>query len=177
MMLREQRAVEKRVWSGSTGALGTITGLFRSATSLGDAGCSTEAIEILEQTLADNGVVGGIIHTRVGMTPHLANNHLIESSRGALKTTPYGTPYVFGQGYDGSGPTGQAADASSEWMYASGRIMVWANETMVPPPRETFDPSGNQMFLAAERFFNVTVECGIWAIRVTRTCTTSGGGT
>lgn len=178
MMLREQRAVEKRVWQGSNGALGTITGLFRNAINLGAAGCSVEAIEILEQTLADNGVVGGLIHARVGMSPHLANNHLIEQVRPNLKTTPYGTPYVFGRGYDGSGPTGQAADASTEWMYASGRITVWRDaEIFVPSPQQTMDRSTNQMNVIAERFFNVIVECGVWAIQVTRTCTTSGGGT
>lgn len=177
MQLREQRAVERRVWQGSTGALGAIEGLFRDATDLGGAGCPTEAVEILEQQLADAGVVGGIIHARPGMTAHLANNHLIKEPRGVVKTTPYGTPYSFGQGYDGSGPTGQAATTSTEWMYASGRVMIWADSPVVPPPRETLDRAGNQMFLVAERFFNVTVECGVWAVQVTRTCTTSGGGT
>lgn len=178
MLLREQRAVEKRVWQGSSGALGTITGLFRNATNLGAAGCPVEAIEILEQTLADNGVVGGLIHARVGMSAHLANNHQVQYVRPNYKTTCYGTPYVFGQGYDGSGPTGQVADASTEWMYASGRVAVWQEqEIFVPPPRQTMDRSTNQMNVIAERFYNVAVECGVWAIQVTRTCTTAGGGT
>jgi len=177
MDIREQRAVEKRLWQGSSGVLGTVTGQFRNAINLGSAGCATEAIEMLEQTLADNAVVGGLIHARVGMSPHLANNHLIEFN-GPRKTTPYGTPYVFGQGYDGTGPTGQAPDTSTEWMYATGRITVYRDtEVFVPPPRQVMDKSGNQLSLVAERMFMTVVECGVWAIQVTRTCTTSGGGT
>lgn len=181
MDLREQRAVEKRLWQGSTtGVLGTITGLFQTAATinLGSAGCVTEAIEMLEQTLADNAVVGGIIHARPGMTPHLANNHLIEHPNARLMTTPYGTPYVFGQGYSGIGPTGQAVDTSTEWLYATGRVTVWRDtEVFVPPPRQVLDKSTNQLSLVAERMFMTTIECGVWAVQVTRTCTTSGGGT
>lgn len=175
MSLREQRAVERRIWQGSS-SLGTVTGLFRNAVNLGAAGCPVEAIEILEQTLADNGVIGGIIHARVGMSAHLANNHQIYE-QGRLRRTCYGTPFVFGAGYDGTGPTGQATSGSTEWMYASGRIAIWAGDTVVPPPQQTMDRSANQMKVIAERMFNVTVECGVWAIEVTRTCTTAGGGT
>lgn len=179
MDLREQRAVERRLWQGSTvGVLGAITGQFRGAINLGAAGCVTEAIEMLEQTLADNAVVGGLIHARPGMSPHLANNHLIEHPNARLMTTPYGTPYVFGQGYDGTGPTGQAVDTATEWVYASGRVVVWRDsEVFVPPPRQVLNTSTNQLSLVAERMFMTTVECGVWAVQVTRTCTTSGGGT
>jgi hypothetical protein len=177
MQLREQRAVEKRIWQGSTGALGTITGLFRNATNLGSAGCPTEAVEMLEQALADNGVIGGIIHARPGMSAHLSNNYLIYEGPGVRKRTVINTPYVFGQGYDGTGPTGQATSGSTEWMYASGRILIWAGDVVVPDPRQTMDHSTNQMKVIAERMFNVVLECGVWAVEVTRTCTTSGGGT
>lgn len=178
MDIREQRAVERRLWQGSSGVLGTVTGLFRNAINLGSAGCVTEAVEMLEQTLADNAVVGGIIHARPGMAAHLQNNFLIYEGPGRLKRTVLDTPYVFGQGYDGTGPTGQATDGSTEWMYASGRVTVWRDsEVFVPPPRQTLDKSTNQLNLVAERMFMTTIECGVWAVQVTRTCTTSGGGT
>ena len=178
MEAREQRAVERRLWQGSSGTLGTITGQLRGATNLGAAGCVTEAIELLEQALADNGVVGGLIHARPGRSPHLANNHLLVRPNPRLMTTPYGTPYVFGQGYDGTGPTGQATDTSTEWIYASGRVTVWRDsEVLVPPPRQTLNLSSNQLTLLAERMFMTTIECGAWAVQVTRTCTTAGGGT
>ena len=173
MMLREQRAVERRIWQGSPlGGIGGIAGLFQSATTLTAASCPTEALSSLEQALADNGVLGGVIHARPYMAAQLSNNYLIYEGPGRLKRTALNTPYVFGQGYNGTGPAGQAVTATTEWMYATGRVMVWANEVHVPPLRETLDRSLNQQMALAERVFAVAIECGVWAIQVTRDCTT-----
>ena len=174
MMLREQRAVERRLWQGSTGSLGTITGLFSTATTVGPASCPVEAIEILEQTLADNGVVGGIIHARPGMAAHLDNNHLVYEENRRIRRTCLNTKLAFGQGYSGVGPTGQAVTGDTEWMYATGRVVIYGSEVAIPPIRETMNRTTNQIYALAERVFIVTVECGIWAIQVTRNCTTSG---
>jgi len=57
-------------------------------------------------------------------------------------------------------------------MYASGRVMIWGSEVHVPPLRETLDRSLNQQMALAERVFAVSIECGVWAIQVTRDCTT-----
>lgn len=178
MALREQRAVERRVWQGQPNGSpgGGIPGLFQSATVLDAASCVTEAVEVLEQTLADNGVVGGIIHARPGMSAHLSQAHLLEK-QGNRHTTRLGTPVAFGQGYNGTGPAGQAATTSTEYMYASGRVLIWGSDVMVPPLRETLDRSTNQVYALAEKFFAVGIECGIWAIPVTRTCATAGVAT
>jgi hypothetical protein len=177
LSMREQRAVERRLWQGSSGVLGTVTGLFRNATNLGSAACPAEAIGILEQTLADNGVSAGIIHARPGLAAPFAADHLIERVSPRRLTTMLGTPYVFGQGYDGTGPTGQATTASAEWVYATGRVLIWRNdEVFVPDPREVLDRSTNQLSLVAERIFAAAVECGVWAIQVTHSCTTAGEG-
>jgi hypothetical protein len=176
MQLRAQRAVERRVWQGQTigQGQGVIPGLFRSATSLGTAGCATEAIELLEQVLADNGVLGGIIHARPGMAAHLEQAHQIQY-QGARLQTCLRTPFVFGQGYDGSGPAGQQPTTSTEWMYASGRVLIWQDpEIAVPDIGQTMDRSLNQMYAVAEQVYAVAIECGIWAVEVTRTCTTTG---
>jgi len=172
MALREQRAVERRVWQGSPqGGFGGIPGLFQSATTLTAAGCATEALFSLEQALADNGVVGGIIHARPGMSAVLANAHLIEN-RGRQVVTRLGTPVCFGQGYNGSGPTGAPATTTTEFMYASGRVLIWGSDTVVPPIGQTMDRALNQVYTVAERIFDVIVECGSWAIQVTHDCTT-----
>lgn len=178
MMLREQRAVERRVWQGwnLSNGLGTQPGLFRSATDLGTAGCATEAVEMLEQALADNGIIGGMIHARPGMSAHLSNNYLIYEGPGRLKRSVLGTPYVFGQGYDGSGPAGQPATGADEYMYASGRILIWGSDIDIPDPRQTMDRSLNQIYVLGEKIFLAIVECGSWAVKVTRTCATAGGG-
>lgn len=174
MMLREQRAVERRVWQGSPlGGIGGIPGLFTSATTLTAAGCITEAVEVLEQQLADAGVVGGILHMRPGMAAHMAQAHLTERV-GRQYTTYLGTPVVFGQGYDGTGPAGQATTTNDEYIYASGRVLIWQSDVFVPPLRETFDRATNQQMALAERIYAVAIECGVWAVQVTRNCTTTG---
>jgi hypothetical protein len=177
MALHEQRAVERRVWQGQSLAQGQglIPGLFRNATNVGPAGCATEAIELLEQALADNGIVGGMIHARPGMAAHLEQAHQIQYATGRRLQTCLGTPYVFGQGYDGSGPSGQPADGDSEWMYASGRIVIWQDtEIQVPNLDQVFRQSSNERIAVAERVYAVVVECGVWTVEVTRTCTTTG---
>jgi hypothetical protein len=177
MALHEQRAVERRLWQGQnlSQGQGVIEGLFRDATSLGTAGCATEAIELLEQVLADNGIVGGMIHARPGMAAHLEQAHQIQYATGRRLQTCLGTPFVFGQGYDGSGPAGQAADGDSEWMYASGRVIIWQDpEIFVPPLGQTLDRTNNLTYTVAERVYAVIVECGSWAVEVSRTCTTAG---
>lgn len=180
LAMREQRGVEQRLWQGSSGALGTVTGLFRSATNLGAASCPAEAVGLLEQTLADNGVVGGMIHARVGMSTYFAADHIIETvpgSSGRKFSTRLGTPYVFGQGYDGTGPTGQATTSSTEWLYASGRVLLWRDDTVwTPPVGQVMDRSLNTVSLAAERIYAAAVECGVWAVQVTHSCTTAGEG-
>lgn len=173
--LRTQTAVERLLWQGQTSATdGNITGLFAGATNVGAAGCVTEAVELLEQTLADNGVLAGIIHARVGMSSHLAQAHLVYD-RGRKKETCYGTPYVFGQGYSGIGPTGQAVDGTTEWMYATGRVVIWQDPTIwVPPAGDTVNRSLNTVNLVAQQVHAVAIECGVWAVSVTRTCGTTG---
>lgn len=176
MMLREQRAVERRLWQGQLGGsqtLGPILGQFRGATALAAASCITEATEMLEQALADNGVVGGMIHARPGMNPHFANGHILEKS-GRQFTTPLGTPIVFGQGYDGSGPNGEVPDTDNEYMYASGRVLVWQEtEPFTAPISQIFNTSTNTISNFSERKYLTTVECGVWSIKVTRNCTTA----
>lgn len=180
MAMREQRAVERRIWQGQPAGgsnLGPIPGLFQSAVSLGTAGCPTEAIEMLEQQLADAAVVGGVIHARPGMSVHLSSRGSTLVRSGRMITTFLGTPVAFGQGYNGTSPTGVAPDTNSEWMYASGRVVIWQDTVEVPPLSQTFDKVNNQIMTLAERVYAVAIECGVWAVQVTRNCTTAGGGT
>lgn len=177
MMLHEQRAVERRVWSGTVlGAdRGVIAGLFRGATALTAAGCATEAVAALEQALADNGVVGGLIHARPYMAAHLSQAHLLEKGPGRSCVTKRYTPVVFGEGYNGTGPAGQAVTATTEWMYASGRVAIWQDaEVAIPPSGQVFNKATNELNTLGEKVFAVAVECGVWAIEVTRTCSTTG---
>jgi hypothetical protein len=175
LSLHEQRRVEQRLWQGFGGAFGNMEGLLRGATDLGASGCVTEAIEVLEQALADNAVPGGMIHARPGMNAHLSTSFLVrEPARGRF-TTGLGTPYVFGQGYDGTGPAGEAVGAGDEYMYATGRVLLWQDpEVFVPDPGQVLNLATNQLSLVAERVYAVAIECGAWVTKVTRNCTTAG---
>lgn len=174
LQLQEERAVEKRLWQGDSTQ--GITGLFLNATNLGVASCATEAIELLEQGLADNAIVGGLIHARPGMAAHLAASMQLDRVGPRTWATSLGTPYVFGQGYDGSGPTGQAATSANEWMYATGRITVWQDsEIFVPPIGQTMDKTTNQITTIAERVYAVAVECFVGAVQVPRGCVAALG--
>ena len=82
---------------------------------------------------------------------------------------------VFGQGYDGTGPAGQATSTNDEYVYATGRILIWQSDVYVPSLRETMNRSTNQQMALAERIYAVSVECGVWAVQVTRNCTTASG--
>lgn len=171
MQLREQRAVERRVWQGvPAGGTGGIPGHFQSATTLTAASCITEAVFSLEQALADNGIVGGIIHARPGMGPVMAQAHLIERGQRGQIFTKNGTPVVLGHGYNGTGPGGEPTTTTTEYMYASGRVLIWAGDVLVPSIGETMDRALNQIYAVAEREFVTIVECGSWAIQVTHDC-------
>lgn len=174
MALQEQRAVERRLWQGSSGTLGTITGLFANAPVLGAAACVTEAIEMLEQQAADQGLAAPIIHARWGMGAHIAQAHLLETQGRKKVTSSLGTPIVLGAGYSGIGPTGQTTDTNTEWMYLTGRVLVWQGDTMVSNPGWGINRATNQISVLAERPYAVAIECGVWAVSVTRNCATTG---
>jgi hypothetical protein len=176
MTLHEQRAVERRLWQGSTGtgALGQLTGLLRGATDItpsGTATCIQDAVSILEQRLANNGISGGIIHARPKLVPHLAAEHQIREASGRRLTTPLGTAYSFGQGYDGTGPAGEATTVSTDWIYATGRVLIWQDsEVFIPPPSQVLNKSTNVLTLLGEKTYVVIVECGAWAVEVSHPC-------
>ena len=173
MQLRIQRAAEKRLWSGGVApGLPGITGLLRGSTPLTAASCPVVALATLEQGLADNGIVGGIIHARPYMMPFFANNHLLVP-RGRGWQTYAGTPVVFGQGYDGTGPNGEAVSSTVEYMYATGRVVIWQDAEVWVPPVDVVNRSDNTLSLVAETVLAMTIECGKFSVAVTRDCTTT----
>lgn len=177
LQLREQMGVEQRIWQGSTGpgAIGQIPGLLRGATDVGASSCVTEAIEQLEQTLATNQVIGGMIHARPGMAAHLSQGKLLkQGANNRQLTTWLGTPINFGYGYDGTGPTGQAPDTDKEYMYATGRTLIWRDADIVTQPwQQMLNTSTNTITMLAQRVYVVAIECGVWSTQVTRNCTTA----
>lgn len=173
MQLRMQRAAEKRLWSGGNApGLPGITGLLRGASALSAASCPSIAIATLEQGLADNTILGGIIHARPFMAASLMKARQIVP-RGRGWETPLGTPVVFGKGYDGTGPAGEAVTATTEYMYATGRVVIWQDSDIWVPDESVLNRTDNTLSLIAETVMAMTIECGKWSVAVTRDCTTS----
>lgn len=169
-----QRGVERVFWQGAPQAPGLpgVTGLLRGSTPLTAASCPVVALATLEQALADNEIVGGVIHARPYMAPFLANNHnLLPNGRGWK--TYNGTPIVFGQGYDGTGPAGEAVSSTIEYMYATGRPIIWQDPEVWVPDVDVLNRSDNTLSLVAEQVYAMAIECGKWSVAVTRDCTTT----
>lgn len=169
-----QEGVERAFWQGglAPGNPGVV-GLLRGSTPLTAASCPVTAVAILEQGLADNNIIGGVIHARPYMAAFLANNHILVPNGRGWKTYN-GTPVVFGQGYDGTGPAGEAVTTTVEYMYATGRPVIWQDpEIFVPPLEGSFDKATNILTLMAEQVYAMTIECGKFSVAVTRDCTTT----
>lgn len=173
--LRMQRGVETVFWSGTNAAPGLpgLTGLLRGATPLTAAACPMVAVATLEQALTDNKIIGGVIHARSYMAPFLARSRQL-FPRGRGWQTALGTPVVFGKGYDGTGPAGEAVSATVEYMYATGRPVIWQDpEVWVNPLDGGFNTSTNVLTLVAEQIYAMGIECGKFSVAVTRDCTTA----
>jgi hypothetical protein len=60
-------------------------------------------------------------------------------------------------------------------MYASGRVLIWQDvDVQVPNLDQVFRRTTNERIALAERVYLALVECGVWTVEVTRTCTTTG---
>lgn len=169
----EQTAVESQLW----GADGTanfpsyfhagvgVTGL--TVTNLGAAASITVGVSKLEQQLASCYGHVGIIHARPGLAAYMSDHHLLERVGGQLRTFR-GNRVVFGDGYSGVGPANDPPTATTEWIYATGRVAIWrSSDILIPDPRQTFDRAANQYKMIAERDYAMSVECCIAAVEVT----------
>lgn len=181
LQLGEQTAVEAMLWGGG----GTLTGIFEQmqagglVTAVAGTAGPIESLSLLEQT--GSGLYDGRmnIHARPRMAAYFANRGLIYT--GARRTgekpdlsyTHFGSEYVFGAGYKGSSPAGAVPDATTETIYATGRILVWRSDIVSPGEGQmSADPllnrTTNQRSVFALRTYALAVECFAAAVTVTR---------
>lgn len=169
LQMGEARAVELAFWGPTTGDVpGVIQQIHAAAatTILADAPNVVEAVSLLEQQMAT--VYGGValIHARPRMGAYLgARGVLTEKSP---DRTHYGSKVVLGGGYLGNGPDGTAVDATSEFMIATGRVIVWRSEIWSSPNIQMLDRATNQLGVLARRSYAIAVECGVASVQVTR---------
>jgi hypothetical protein len=162
----EQGAVEYAFWTGESdvGAapLG-ITNLQDSASTITvadetDIAAVVSAMEFWAYHTQGYGNVA-YIHAPVSMAAWAASLYLV-IEKGGIKYTPYGSVWVFGGGYPGTGANGDAAPAGGAYMHITGQTTVWRTaEPFVYPVPQTLDKGDNQYFLLAEREYAVAYDC------------------
>ena len=79
---------------------------------------------------------------------------------GPVKRTPYGSIWVFGGGYPGTGDGGAAPPVGGAWIFVTGQTTVWRSpDVFVYPTDQTMDRATNQRRLLAERSYAIGFEC------------------
>jgi hypothetical protein len=170
--------------AGSAGIAGVANGIlaqFAAAApagmyfDLGTAATVKEAVSLLEQKAADNYYGQATLHARPQIAAYAGaagQFRVIGLPPTPEKTYMYTNNlnlWNFGNGYSGTGPTGQAVDATSEYMWATGRVIVWRDPKIwVSPPDQLLDKTTNQRGLYAFRNYMIGVECFVATIKVTR---------
>lgn len=170
---REEARVEQAFW---TSDLGNIPSLQRDAgavqplpTTLG-AGTSdvVAGLGLLEDFIGDSYGSTGVIHlTRASALAGLARNALVVT--GGRLTTLLGTPVVAGAGYPGTGPTGQAAAAGTQWAFASPALFGYRSDIFDASAiaGDLFDRATNTLFAVAERSYLLGFDpCGVAAVLI-----------
>lgn len=179
LILGEQTAVEKGLWGGNGSNVVGIFEQMQAATLVtavaGTAG-PIESLSLLEQTAA--GLYDGRvnIHARPRMAAYFANRGLIYTGarRAGEKTdlsySHFGSEFVFGAGYAGNSPGGTVPDATTETVYATGRILMWRSGIFSPDRGvdSQLNRTTNQRAIFAVRTYAIAVECFAAAVTVTR---------
>lgn len=161
----EQGTVERALWTGED----------FQGNPLGIANLSTGAddIPVLDDDMI-TGVVAGLeeyaytdqgygytayIHAPVGVAAYAAEAGLVIPD-GPLKVTPYGSVWIFGGGYPGTGDAGDPPPAGGWNLHITGQVQVWRSpDVFTYPADQTLDRSNNQRLLVAEREYAVSFDC------------------
>lgn len=172
----EQSAVELALWNGGgVGASPALT--LAGATVVATTATAFHArVAALEEAFYSAYGYQGTIHVNTRAYGAAAHGEMItevgsrtvSASVPALLTTPIGSIWSFGAGYDITGPANAAPAAGSVWAFMTPNVTVWrANEMVLPPPDQTFNRTTNQMTAEAARAYAVGYDCpAVFAIEV-----------
>lgn len=142
-----------------------------------------EALALIEQAASALSGERILIHVRPHVLVQLAASTIIRRE-GNVWLTPLDNIVVPGRGYPGTGPAGQAVTASSEWIYATGRVEIRRGAIEFLPekiegtednpfgiPASAINRSNNDIVVAAQRIVSVAFNpnCGVFAAEVDRT--------
>lgn len=179
--LAEQRGAESALWTGAGGmqpglnnAAGTrdgITAVEATALNSGTATNLTDGLGLLEDWLALNYAGQGFIHGRRYMA-NLASKYRQVKYRqtdGAL-ITPLGSRWIFGGGYDGTGPAAVAPATGNQWIYATGQVFISRGTLDMPALfEESIQRTTNELFMVVERPYLIGVDGPTAAVLINTT--------
>lgn len=158
----EQGAVEEAFWTGldfEDNALET-GGLAENAetVTIHDDLDMIHIVAALEDYAYRQQGYGNVayIHAPVIANAFAAEANLIVQD-GPLQRTPYGSIWVFGGGYPGTGASGAAPPAGGTYLHITGQTTVWRS------PEENvysaLDQNTNERLVVAERAYAVAYDC------------------
>lgn len=169
---------------GVAPAAGVAGGIFQQIANIGsaagffDLGTATDvktAVGLLEQSAADHYYGQAVLHARARIAAYAGaagQFRVIGLPPSADKTYMYTNNlnlWNFGNGYTGVGPTNQAPDATTEYIWATGRVIVWRSpDVWISPPDQLLNRNTNQRGLYAIRQYMIGVECFAACVKVTR---------
>lgn len=98
------------------------------------------------------------LHAPVAVAAHAgAANLVIPDRTGPLQRTPFGSVWVFGGGYAGTGPDLPSGGA---FIHITGQVTTWRSpEVQTFPVDQVMDRATNQRLLLAEREWAVAYDC------------------
>jgi len=162
----EQGALEYALWTGTSDVGGTDLGIANfqdgaSTISVADPTDIAAVLAAMEFWAYHTQGYGNVayIHAPVSMAAWAASLYLVVE-KGGIKYTPYGSVWVFGGGYPGTGAAGEEPPAGGAYMHITGQTTVWRSaEPFVYPVPQTLDKGDNQYFLLAEREYAASFDC------------------
>lgn len=154
--LNEEAGVEKEVWTRIAAAATNITGTVASPET---------SLALLEEAIGDVYAGQPTIHLSPNLASILATKGSIEKVGNHMETK-IGSNVVVGRGYPRLGPGGAPA-AGSEWMQATGSLVIERGNAMVKGPMIVQSPLDNTQVVLAERVYVAGFDCTPQAIRVT----------
>jgi hypothetical protein len=161
----EQGAAEYALWTG-LGADGTPLGIPNlvgdaAVVTPGEASLLASVVSSLENYAYFTQGYGNVayIHAPASMAAWAGNEYLIVKDGNLLKT-PYGSIWIFGGGYPGTGPGGVAPPVGGAYMYITGQTTVWRSpDIFTYPVEQTMDRTTNQHHLLSEREYAIGFDC------------------
>lgn len=169
--LAGQKSVENALWTGAGANKPALNGAADAdhVTVSGTASSIVTALARLEDWLGDNYNGRGFIHAKRGISTYAGSRQLVRHDEldPAVVTTPGGTRWIFGAGYDGTGPGAAAPTATQQWIYATGQVSIIRGEPSAPASRDiALNRNLNVVNLIAEQEYLVTFDCVVGAALV-----------